>query len=365
MDNKYIFFREVDEYALNDFKDVLESSTGDLEILLSSGGGSVFDGIAIAGMIKRYSSKTTVTGVGFVASIATVILLAADKVTLDKNAFMMIHNAWTFEAGEASELRKVARDLDKISNQIASVYVDKIEANNKLINGNREETQTYIKNLMNRETYLTAEEALNIGLIDEITSAYKKEEEENNSLGFITQQNANEVLKQVQGKAPVHFVNKVKNLIPVQKEESFWDKAKAFFSSNPTKLTELDSEIKAEAEAKQTEALEAAKALLSENGFNVVAQTEATEEVETVKEEESEAVQAEAVETVQAEATETVTDEKDAVIADLQAKLKAAEMKAAAGSATIKTVTTDKNKASKIDAKINDAFSGLTDFFNK
>ena len=364
MENQHIFFGDVDEFALNEFRSVLENSSGNIEILLSSGGGSVFDGIAIAGMIKRYQSETTVTGIGFVASIATVILLAADNVKLDKNALMMIHNAWTIEAGEASELRKVARDLDKISNQIASVYVDKIESNNKLLNGNRDETKTYVKNLMNRETFLTAEEALEIGLIDEIDSGYKEEEDEQNSLGFINHQNANEVLNMVQGKAPVQFVNKIKNLIPVEKEKTFWDKAKEFFSSNPSKLSELDSEIKAEAESKQNEAIEAAKALLAANGFDVTNQAEVVEAPEAVVESPVVEEVAEVVETPEA-VTEESTDEKDAIIAELQAKLKDAEIKAAAPSTTIKTVSTDKRKVSNTDAKINDAFSGLTDFFNK
>ena len=102
MENKYILFDAIDEWSLSQLKDFIESSSGSFEILLSSGGGSVFDGIAMSGLIQRHSAKTTVTGVGFVASIATVVLLAADNVKLDKNAFIMIHNAWTFEAGEAS-----------------------------------------------------------------------------------------------------------------------------------------------------------------------------------------------------------------------------------------------------------------------
>ena len=358
---QYTFFGEVDEYSLNGFRSFLDGTADDVEFLISSGGGSVFDGIAMAGLIKRHNANTTATGIGLVASIATVVLLAADNVQLDKNALMMIHNAWTFEAGEASELRKVARDLDKISNQIASVYVDKIEANNKLVGGSREETEKMIKSMMNRETFLSANEALDLGLIDTISDGYKKDEEEQNNLGFINSQNANLILQQVQGKAPVAFVNSIKNLIPVEKEQqSFWDKAKAFFSSNPAKLTELDGEIKAEAEAKQLSEIEAAKALLSQNGFNVVAQTEAVAEV-------AEEVEAPATEEVVAEVVNEVveTSEKDVEIAELKAKLKAAELKAAAPSATISTVSTQSNKQTKTESKINDSLSGLANFFNK
>ena len=182
MENQqHIFFGEVDEYALSEFQNTLETSSGDIEILLSSGGGSVFDGIAIASLIKRYEGQTTATGIGFVASIATVILLSADVVQLDKNALLMIHNAWTGEMGEASEFRKIARDLDKISNQIASVYVDQIEKAGKLINDSKDETKSHLKNLMNRETYLNAEEAFELGLIDRISEGKKKEDEDEDS----------------------------------------------------------------------------------------------------------------------------------------------------------------------------------------
>lgn len=357
MENQqHIFFGEVDEYALSEFQNTLETSSGDIEILLSSGGGSVFDGIAIASLIKRYEGQTTATGIGFVASIATVILLSADVVQLDKNALLMIHNAWTIEAGEASELRKVARDLDKISNQIASVYVDQVEKAGKLINNSKEDTHAYFKNLMNRETYLNAEEAFELGLIDKISEGKKKEDED--SYGFINSLNAKEVLKDVQGKAPVHFVNQLKKFVPTMANENelnFWDKLKNVFSSNPEKLDQLNAEVKAEADAKQNEAIEAAKTLLSENGFNVLSESEAAEE----------ATEAEEV-VVEATATEEVIEavnEEEAILAkenaELKAKLKEAELKAAAPATAIKTVET-KAKAKVIDSQFND----IANFFN-
>ena len=356
MENQqHVFFGEVDEYALSEFQNTLETSSGDIEILLSSGGGSVFDGIAIASLIKRYEGQTTATGIGFVASIATVILLSADSVQLDKNALLMIHNAWTIEAGEASELRKVARDLDKISNQIASVYVDQVEKAGKLINNSKEDTQAYFKNLMNRETYLTAEEALELGLIDKISEGKKKEDED--SYGFINANNAKEVLANVQGKAPVHFVNQLKKFVPTMANEelNFWDKLKNAFSANPEKLDQLNTEVKAEADAKQKEAIEAAKTLLSENGFNVLSESEATEEAT-----ETEEVVVEA--TTTEEEAEAVNEEEAVLakeVAELKAKLKEAELKAAAPATAIKTVET-KAKAKVVDSQFND----IANFFN-
>ena len=357
MENQqHIFFGEVDEYALSEFQNALETSSGDIEILLSSGGGSVFDGIAIASLIKRYEGQTTATGIGFVASIATVILLSADTVQLDKNALLMIHNAWTGEMGEASEFRKIARDLDKISNQIASVYVDQIEKAGKLINGSKDETKSHLKNLMNRETYLNAEEALELGLIDKISAGKKKEEDED-SYGFINPNNAKEVLATVQGKAPLHFVNQLKKFVPIMANEelNFWDKLKNAFSANPEKLDQLNTEVKAEADAKQKEAIEAAKTLLSENGFNVLSQSEATE-----KATEAEEVVVEA--TATEEAVEEVNEQEAVLakeVATLKAQLKEAELKAAAPATAIKTVET-KAKAKVVDSQFND----IANFFN-
>ncbi|MDR4958207.1 head maturation protease, ClpP-related, partial [Bacillus sonorensis] len=90
-------------------------------------------------------------------SIASVIAMAGNKITMPSNAMMMIHNPYMGMVGNAAEFRKAADDLDKITESIVSTYLAK--AGDKLDDGT-------LRQLLDEETWLTADEALNYGLID-------------------------------------------------------------------------------------------------------------------------------------------------------------------------------------------------------
>lgn len=148
-----------DEVTPKDFKKDLDD-LGDiknLNIYINSGGGDVFAGQAIHSMLKRHDSYKTVYIDGLAASIASVIAMAGDKIIMPKNAMMMIHNAWTVAAGNASEFRKLADDMDKIDESIQSTYESKTKLD-----------KDKISELMTDETWMTAEDAVNQGFADEI-----------------------------------------------------------------------------------------------------------------------------------------------------------------------------------------------------
>lgn len=136
-----------------------------LTINIHSPGGSVTEGFGIANLIAGHKAETTTVGIGFVASIASVILLAGDRVTMAENAWLMIHNPWGMMMGDSEDMRKTADLLDKMENQIAGVYAAKMQAN-----GNPIELED-VKALMAEETWYTAEEAKAVGLIDEVVNA--------------------------------------------------------------------------------------------------------------------------------------------------------------------------------------------------
>jgi ATP-dependent protease ClpP protease subunit/transcriptional regulator with XRE-family HTH domain len=168
------FFGEVDEmgFATSQVVDHIAANEGEeLELLINSPGGAVFEGINIASLLQRREAHTTTTATGLAASIATVVLMAGDTVQMDKDAFLMIHDAWAFEAGDSREMRKTARLLDKISTQIADIYTEQIAKSGKLIDGDREKTKEHIRQQMRQEKWLNAEEALKMGLIDKIVNA--------------------------------------------------------------------------------------------------------------------------------------------------------------------------------------------------
>jgi ATP-dependent Clp protease protease subunit len=141
-----------------------------INLTISSGGGSVTEGMGIADLVANYPEKTTATGIGLVASIATVVLLAADKVKMTENAFMMIHRPWSYTMGNADELEATAELLDKMEAKLLDIYTASVLKRRGYQNNLKE----IITNMMAAETWLTAQEALEFGFIDEIVKVGEK-----------------------------------------------------------------------------------------------------------------------------------------------------------------------------------------------
>lgn len=160
-----------DEYYDTDtsaagFRDALKD-LGDVKTInlhINSPGGSVFEGIAIYNMLKQNKAHVNVYVDGLAASIASVIAMSGDAIFMPSNSMLMIHNPWTMAVGNASELRKQADDLDKITESSIQTYLN--QAGDKL----DEET---LRQLMDDETWLTAKEAVDYGLATEVIEANK------------------------------------------------------------------------------------------------------------------------------------------------------------------------------------------------
>lgn len=134
-----------------------------LNVYVNSGGGSVFAGQAIFNIIKRHGAKVKNAYIdGLAGSIASIIPMACDKVFMPSNAMMMIHNPLMGARGYASDLRKAADMLDKVRDVIVGVYAEKSgqEAAN-------------LEVLMDAESWLTAKEAIELGLADELQAEVK------------------------------------------------------------------------------------------------------------------------------------------------------------------------------------------------
>jgi ATP-dependent Clp protease protease subunit len=141
-----------------------------INLTISSGGGSVTEGMGIADLVANYPEETTATGIGLVASIATVVLLAADNVKMTENAFMMIHRPWSYTMGNADELEATAELLDKMEAKLLDIYTAAVYKRK----GYQNNLQENITKMMAAETWLTAQEALEFGFIDEIVKVGEK-----------------------------------------------------------------------------------------------------------------------------------------------------------------------------------------------
>ena len=147
-----------------------EANGQPINLTISSGGGSVTEGMGIADLVANYPEETTATGIGLVASIATVVLLAADNVKMTENAFMMIHRPWSYTMGNADELEATAELLDKMESKLLDIYTAAVYKRKGYQNNLKE----IITNMMAAETWLTAQEALEFGFIDEIVKVGEK-----------------------------------------------------------------------------------------------------------------------------------------------------------------------------------------------
>ena len=147
------------ETSARHFKDELAKhpNAKEITVYINSLGGSVMEGIAIYNQLKRHPAHVTVQIDGFACSIASVIAMAGDTVIMPKNTVMMIHNAWMIAVGNSKELHKAADDLEVINQASRQAYLDK--AGDKL-------SEEKLTELLDAETYLTAVQCMELGLID-------------------------------------------------------------------------------------------------------------------------------------------------------------------------------------------------------
>lgn len=133
-----------------------------IDLHINSGGGDVFEAAAIYNMLKRHKARIEVHVDGLAASAASVIAMAGDKITMPRNSMMMIHNMWTIIMGNHNDLRKAADEAEKISNStVKQAY----------LNRNPDLDEQKLTQMLDDETWLTADEALDLGLIDEVVTA--------------------------------------------------------------------------------------------------------------------------------------------------------------------------------------------------
>jgi ATP-dependent Clp protease protease subunit len=152
-----------DEISPKQFREALDKHTGNITVRINSPGGDVFAGMSIMNMLKDRDGEVTIIVDGLAASIASVIAMAGDKVIMNTGSMMMIHNAWSFAVGDSQELRKLADQLDKIGESIVSVYATRT--------GLDADT---LKSMLDAETWMTADEAVEMGFADEAVEGKTK-----------------------------------------------------------------------------------------------------------------------------------------------------------------------------------------------
>lgn len=128
-----------------------------LTVHINSEGGVITEGMAIYAALRSFDGPKTGIVEGIAASMASVVLQACDQRVVNKGAFVMIHNPSATAGGEARDLRSTADLLDKMRGEILDIY----EARSG-------QQRSELEEMVNAETYFTAEEAVAAGLADSV-----------------------------------------------------------------------------------------------------------------------------------------------------------------------------------------------------
>lgn len=134
-------------------KDALKQvDTPNLTVRINSKGGDVDQGLAIYGLLSTFKGHVKTVVDGFACSVASVIFMAGKERIVPENGVLLIHNAWTSASGDSNAMKKVAEDLEKVTQPSIDIYTKKTKLSEK-----------EIKALMDRETWITSKEAFDWG----------------------------------------------------------------------------------------------------------------------------------------------------------------------------------------------------------
>lgn len=137
-----------------------------LHVHINSDGGEMMEGNEIYNILLAHKGKVRVSIGAIAASMASVIAMAGDEVSIADNGFFMIHNPWTIAMGDAEDLEKSVEILNNLKDTIIKAYSRHTSLSDK-----------EISDLMDEETWMTSEEALADGFVDSIDNKVEEGEE--------------------------------------------------------------------------------------------------------------------------------------------------------------------------------------------
>lgn len=140
------------------FRSELEVDEQDIVVWINSPGGDCIAAAQIYNMLKNYKGKVTIKIDGIAASAASVIAMAGDEVVMSPVSMLMIHNPMTAVFGDKHEMGKAIKMLDEVKESIINAYVRKTKL-----------PRDRLSNLMDKETWMNSNYALELGFIDGIT----------------------------------------------------------------------------------------------------------------------------------------------------------------------------------------------------
>lgn len=156
-----------DDVTPKQFQSELMSGDGNVSLWINSAGGDVVAACQIYNLLKDYKGKVTVKIDGLAASAASMIAMAGDEILMSPVSTMMIHNPVASAYGNTEEMEKVIDMLDEIKESILNAYELKTHL-----------SRTKISHMMDEETWINANKAVELGFADDILFKGEKETEQ-------------------------------------------------------------------------------------------------------------------------------------------------------------------------------------------
>lgn len=156
-----------DEVTPDLFREELKQHAGDLTVVINSPGGDVFAGLAIYNALVNHNGNVTVRVDGLAASIASVIAMAGDKIIMSPGSMIMIHRPSVYAAGTVDDMEKAKDVLLKIEEGITPIYAKRTGLSDEKIT-----------ELLEAETWMLADKAVELGFADEVSDAPEKQKQD-------------------------------------------------------------------------------------------------------------------------------------------------------------------------------------------
>ena len=179
------------------FKDELMSGSGDITVWINSPGGDCVAAAQIYNMLMDYKGNVTVKIDGIAASAASVIAMAGNKVLMSPVSMLMIHNPMTIAMGDSAEMQKAIEMLSEVKESIMNAYEIKTGM-----------SRAKISHLMDAETWMNANKAVELGFADGILAREEPmEEQPANALMYSEAQVVNSLMGRIAEKCKIPIKN--------------------------------------------------------------------------------------------------------------------------------------------------------------
>lgn len=165
MDNEFAeimrYYGYMDNVCPEDIRSVCEQANGeDITLDVNCDGGDLMVGSEIYSILRGYSGKVTAHIQSRSASAATVAMMGADEITAEPVALICVHNPTTYASGDHRDMQSTADTLEACKDVILNAYMDRAKIS-------REE----LSDLMDRDIFITAQKAMEYGLVDSVVGA--------------------------------------------------------------------------------------------------------------------------------------------------------------------------------------------------